>query len=33
MKAAIHLYERANWTRGPDPSSGSGADRTYDLIL
>ena len=33
MKAAIHLYERANWTRGADPPSGSGADCTYDLIL
>jgi len=33
MKAAIHLYERASWTRGADPPPGSGADRTYDLIL
>ena len=33
MKAAIHLYERGNWTRGADPSPGSGADRNYDLIL
>ena len=33
MKAAIHLYERFNWTRGADPPPGSGADRTYDLIL
>jgi len=33
MKAAIHLYERANWTRGADPPPGRGADRTYDLIL
>jgi putative acetyltransferase len=33
MKAAIHLYERANWTRGADPPPGSGADRTYDLTL
>jgi putative acetyltransferase len=33
MKAAIHLYERAHWTRGVDPPPGSGADRTYDLIL
>ena len=33
MKAAIHLYERSNWTRGADPPPGSGADRTYDLIL
>jgi putative acetyltransferase len=33
MKAAIHLYERANWTRSADPPAGSGADRTYDLIL
>lgn len=33
MKAAIHLYERANWTRGADPLPGSGADCTYDLIL
>jgi hypothetical protein len=33
MKAAIHLYERANWTRGADPPPGGGADRTYDLIL
>jgi hypothetical protein len=31
MKAAIHLYERANWTRGSDPPPGSGADHTYDL--
>jgi ribosomal protein S18 acetylase RimI-like enzyme len=33
MKAAIHLYEGANWTRCVDPPPGSGADRTYDLIL
>jgi GNAT superfamily N-acetyltransferase len=33
MHAAIRLYERANWTRGTDPPPGSGADRTYDLIL
>jgi ribosomal protein S18 acetylase RimI-like enzyme len=33
MQAAIHLYERANWKRGTDPPPGSGADRTYDLIL
>jgi ribosomal protein S18 acetylase RimI-like enzyme len=33
MRAAIHLYERANWKRGVDPPCGSGADRTYDLIL
>ena len=33
MQAAIHLYERANWKRGLDPVPGSGADRTYDLIL
>jgi len=33
MKAAIHLYEHANWTRGSDPLPGSGADRNYDLIL
>jgi len=33
MEAAIHLYERANWKRGADLPPGSGANRTYDLIL
>jgi GNAT superfamily N-acetyltransferase len=33
MEVAIHLYERANWRRSADPPPGSGADRTYDLIL
>jgi len=33
MKAAIHLYQRANWTRSADPPPSSGADRAYDLIL
>jgi hypothetical protein len=33
MKATIHLYERAKWTRGVDPPPGSGADRTYNVVL
>jgi GNAT superfamily N-acetyltransferase len=34
FEAAVRLYERAGWLRGPDPEQrGIGADRTYWLTL
>jgi GNAT superfamily N-acetyltransferase len=34
FEAAVRLYERAGWRRGPDPEQrGIGADRTYWLTI
>jgi GNAT superfamily N-acetyltransferase len=33
MTAAVAMYERSGWIRGPDPDPSAGADRTYVLEL